>query len=168
MTLFIPLVIVALIAYALIRRIDPYDAFVQGAAEALPNLAKILPNIAAILCAIVLFKGSGILHKLTDAITGPAERIGIPPEIVPLLLLRPLSGSGSLSMLSEILNEYGTDSFIGLCASVCVGSTETILYVIPLYCGTNGIKRTRYSFAAAIVSGIVGVFTGIILVRILF
>lgn len=168
MTLFVPIIIAALIVYASIKRIDLYDAFVEGAAQALPNLVRILPNMAAILTAIVLFKGSGMLNKLTSLIAPVSEGVGIPSPIMPLLLLRPLSGSGSISLLWEILDQYGADSLIGVSASVCVGSTETILYVIPLYCGSYGIKHTRYAFAAAFISGVVGIFTGLTLVRLLF
>ncbi len=167
MTLIVPFFVLSLILCALIRHIDPFDAFVEGAAAAFPMLRKLLPNMAAILACITLFSGSGMLDRLTAFFYSPAKFVGIPPEIVHLLLMRPLSGSGSLSILSDILLRYGADSYIGLCSSVCVGSTETILYVIPLYCSTNGIKQTRYALVAAIFSGLVGIFTGIFFVRLL-
>lgn len=165
MTLIVPVLIVFLFTYAFFRHIDPFEVFVEGASDAIPMLKKLLPNMAAILAGITLFGGSGALAALTHLLATPAKAIGIPSETVHLLLMRPLSGSGSLAILSDILNRYGADSYIGLCASVSVGSTETILYTIPLYCGTFGIKRTRYAFAAAIISGIVGVISGIFFIR---
>ena len=167
MNWLLPVITILLLFIALIRRVDPYSAFIEGAAEAIPTLVRILPNLAAIMIAVSVFKGSGALDALTKLAAPAAQALGIPPEIVHLLLLRPFSGSASLGILSDILSEYGADSFIGNAASVCVGSTETIVYVITLYCGSVGITRTRHAFTAAIVSGAVGVLTGIAMVRLL-
>ncbi len=167
MTYIVPSLILLLFLYAAIKHTDPFDAFIEGAKEAIPLLMRLIPNMAAILAAITLFSGSGALDVLTSLLRAPSAYIGVPPEIVHLLLMRPLSGSASLGILSDILIRYGPDSFVGLCASVCVGSTETVLYVIPMYCGTYGIRHTRYIMPAALVSGFVGIIIGILLVRIM-
>lgn len=165
MSCVVPILVLLLVFYALIKRVDPYSAFIKGASDALPSLLRILPNISAVLVAISVFRCSGVMELIQSRLSPLFSAVGIPSELTHLILLRPLSGSGTLSLLSELLMEYGPDTFIGLCASVCVGSIETIVYVISLYCGSVGITKTRYAFPAAIISGIVGIFSGILFVR---
>ena len=118
----IPILVAALLAYALIRRVNPYEAFIRGAADAVPTLLRVLPALAAMLGAITLLRGCGALDALGNWLSPVFEKIGIPSELTPLILLRPFSGSASLALLGDTLTRYGADSFIGRAASVCVGN----------------------------------------------
>ena len=146
----IPILVAALLAYALIRRVNPYEAFIRGAVDAVPTLLRVLPALAAMLGAITLLRGCGALDALGN-----------------WLLLRPFSGSASLALLGDTLTRYGADSFVGRAASVCVGSTETIFYTLALYCGSVGISKTRHALPAALAGCTAGVVSGILLVRIM-
>ena len=146
----IPILVAALLAYALIRRVNPYEAFIRGAADAVPTLLRVLPALAAMLGAITLLRGCGALDALGNWLSPVFEKIGIPSELTPLILLRPFSGSASLALLGDTLTRYGADSFVGRAASVCVGSTETIFYTLALYCGSVGISKTRHALPAAL------------------
>ena len=151
----IPILIAALLAYALIRRVNPYEAFIRGAADAVPTLLRVLPALAA------------MLDALGNWLSPVFEKIGIPSELTPLILLRPFSGSASLALLGDTLTRYGADSFVGRAASVCVGSTETIFYTLALYCGSVGISKPRHALPAALAGCTAGVVSGILLVRIM-
>lgn len=162
----IPILVAALLAYALIRRVNPYEAFIRGAADAVPTLLRVLPALAAMLGAITLLRGCGAL-TLSAIGFRRFRKIGIPSELTPLILLRPFSGSASLALLGDTLTRYGADSFVGRAASVCVGSTETIFYTLALYCGSVGISKTRHALPAALAGCTAGVVSGILLVRIM-
>ena len=109
----IPILVAALLAYALIRRVNPYEAFIRGAADAVPTLLRVLPALAAMLGAITLLRGCGALDALGNWLSPVFEKIGIPSELTPLILLRPFSGSASLALLGDTLTRYGADSFVG-------------------------------------------------------
>ena len=164
----VPMAVAALLLYAAIKKVDCYAAFTEGAADALPTLIKLLPNLAAMLAAIAIFRASGAADLLARLFAPLLGAVCIPSELAGLLILRPLSGSGALAMLTDLLREHGPDSFIGLAASVCVGSTETIFYTLTVYCAAAGIRKARYAPAAALLSGLVGAISGIALVRLMF
>lgn len=159
----IPALIAVLLVYALIKKVNVYKAFIEGVGESARSLFSLLPYLAAMLTAISLLKGSGALSFFTDLISPLAERIGVKAPLVPLIALRPFSGSGSLAMLKEILTEYGADSPLGREASVIVGSTETVFYTVSVYFGAVGITKTRQAIPAAIISGLVGTAVGLAL-----
>ena len=151
MSYILPLMILGLIIYALIKRVDVYSAFTEGAAEALPMLIKILPYMAGMLAAIQALNA-----------------MGLPAELAPLFILRPFSGSAALSLLGDVLTTYGPDTFTGVAASIMLGSTETIFYTIALYFGTVGIRRTRAALPAALISSVIGTAAAIVLAQGLF
>ncbi|MBR0134958.1 MAG: spore maturation protein [Clostridia bacterium] len=161
--LIMPVAVFALIVYALIRRVNVYKAFVEGAAEALPRLLSILPYLAAMLAAIEIFRGSGALDAVVKLVGPALESVGLPAGTAPLILLRPFSGSASLVLLKDILTEHGPDSPAGRTASVILGSTETVFYTVSVYFGSVGVTRTRHSIPAALISGIVGTAAGALL-----
>lgn len=154
--IIIPLFIVLLLVYALIKRVDVYGAFVEGAREAFPLLLKILPYIAAMLISIRIMRVSGFTDLLVSLFSPLFRLLGVPAELTPLMVLRPFSGSGALALLSDVYAEYGADTFIGLSASVVLGSTETIFYTIPLYFGSVNILKMRYALPAGIIITILG------------
>ncbi|MBR3381476.1 MAG: spore maturation protein [Clostridia bacterium] len=164
--LAIPLLICALIIFALMKKVNIYKAFTRGAKEALPRLFSMLPYLAAMLCAIEVFRSSGALGLLTRALSPAAEGIGLPPELLPVILLRPFSGSAALALLKDTLTEHGADGYVGRAASVIVGSTETVFYTVALYFGAVNVTRTRHAIPAALIAGAVGAAAGLLLAKI--
>lgn len=165
--LAVPVGIFVLLAYALVKKVNIYKAFVEGAAAALPQLVSILPSLAAMLSAIEMLRSSGALTLAVRLLSPVSEKLGVPAELVPLILLRPFSGSASLAMLKDTLLSCGADGFTGRAASVVVGSTETIFYTTAVYFGAVGVTKTRQSIPAALISGAVGTAVGLALVRIM-
>ena len=166
MSYILPLMILGLIIYALIKRVDIYSAFTEGAAEALPMLIRILPYMAGMLAAIQALRAS--LEWLLGALSPAFNAMGLPAELAPLFILRPFSGSAALSLLGDVLTTYGPDTFTGVAASIMLGSTETIFYTIALYFGTVGIRRTRAALPAALISSVIGTAAAIVLAQGLF
>ena len=153
----------ALFIYALIKKVNVYKAFAAGAADALPQLINVLPYLAAMLTAIEALRSSGVLSYLIGFLRPAALRVGLDPELLPILLLRPFSGSATLAILKDTLTNVGADSAAGRAASVVVGSTETVFYTVALYFGSVGVTKTRQAIPAALISGAVGVIVGLLL-----
>ena len=156
MSYIMPAMILLLLGYALYKRVNVYEAFTRGAQEALPLLVQVLPFMAAMLIAMNLFRSSGALSAVIRWIEPFLSRIGIPVELVPLLVLRPFSGSAAIALLQDVFTNHGVDSFAGLAASLMLGSTETIFYTVALYFGSIGVRKTRVTIAVALLSGVVG------------
>ena len=165
--LFIPAILTVVIAYGLYKKAPIYDYFVLGAKDGLKTAVEILPFIIAIFIGIEAITSSGAMDFF-EKILGPVFNIfGIPSDLISLILLRPVSGSGSLVLIEHIMDECGTDSFIGRCASVMVGSCETVFYVLALYFGVTAVKNMRHAFAAGIIGYIVGIFASVYICRIM-
>lgn len=164
----IPLLLAGAALYALGRRVDVFSALTTGAGEGLSVILRILPPLVALLTAVYMLRASGALTLLTQALTPVLTRIGIPPETVSLLLIRPVSGSGALAVGSEIMQTYGPDSTIGRTAAVMLGSTETTFYTIAVYYGAAGIHRTRHTILAALAADVTGFLAAAWTVRWLF
>lgn len=164
----IPLLLAGAALYALGRRVDVFSALTTGAGEGLSVILRILPPLVALLTAVYMLLASGALTLLTQALTPVLTWIGIPPETVSLLLIRPVSGSGALAVGSEIMQTYGPDSTIGRTAAVMLGSTETTFYTIAVYYGAAGIRRTRHTIPAALAADVTGFLAAAWTVRWLF
>ena len=156
MSYIMPAMILLLLGYALYKRVNVYEAFTRGAQEALPLLVQVLPFMAAMMIAMNLFRSSGGLSAFIRCIEPLLSKLGIPAELVPLLVLRPFSGSAAIALLQDVFTNHGVDSFAGLAASLMVGSTETIFYTVALYFGSVGVRKTRITIAVALLSGVVG------------
>ena len=143
-------IIGGILIYAIYKKVPVFDEFLEGAAEGLHTVVKILPALLGLLFAIAIFKASGALDLLTYAIKPVLSKLGVPVEVVPLALLRPVSGSGSLAIVSDIFNSVGPDSFAGRCASVMMGSTETTFYTIAVYFGAAKVKKISYTPVASL------------------
>lgn len=167
-SLVIPLVVGFVLLYALFRGTDVFSALTLGAKDGLKTVFSILPALVALLPGIYMLRASGALDSLAALLQPLLDRIGIPSETVPLMLLRPLSGSAALAVGSDIMSASGTDSFVGRCAAVMLGSTETTFYVIAVYFGAAGIKRSRHAIPAAIIADLTGFFTAVVFVKLLF
>jgi len=161
----VPVCIVAVVIYALCKRVNVYQAFVEGAAEAIPLLLKILPFMAAMLIAIELLRASGLLEDFTRWAAPVLEKLGLPAEVVPLVLLRPFSGSAATAMVSDIMANSGPDSFESYLAGILMGSSETIFYTLALYFGSVGVIKTRYTLPVALISMAAGVAASVLLAR---
>ena len=144
------------LAAGLCRRVPVYDAFIEGAQEGLGTARRILPALIAMLCAIRAFSACGLMDALAGLLSPVFAPLGIPKETLPLMLMRPLSGSGALAMLREVFALYGPDSRIGLLASVMMGSSETVFYTCGVYLAAAGVKRSRYTVPCALLSWLAG------------
>lgn len=166
--LAIPAVICIAAMLMLFGKKDYFSLFTAGAKEGLRTAASILPTLIALMIAINMLNASGILDAISNALSPLAERVGIPTEILPLLVTRPVSGGASTAAYSALLERYGADSFPALCASVIMGSTDTMLYVICLYFSSVGIRKTRYAIPTAVAVMIFSVFFSCLICRIWF
>lgn len=147
--LMIPAVIGFVAVYGLTKRCRIFEAFVEGAGEGLRVVARIAPSMLGIMLAMGMLRSSGALELLTELLSPVLALLGIPKQVTPLVLLRPISGSGSLSVFKGIIDAEGPDSFAGRVASVMQGSTETTFYTIALYYGVTRVKQQRHTLAAA-------------------
>ena len=163
----VPLLLLGCAAYGLHRKIDVYAALTAGAESALGVAARILPSMAALFCAIYMLRASGALELLTAFLSPLTGWLGLPAETTALMLIRPLSGSGALAAGSELMAQYGPDSYIGRVAAVMLGSTETTFYTVAVYFGAAGISKTRYTIPAALAADLAGFFFSALSVRLL-
>jgi len=154
--IMLPLFMLSCLAAGWIRRVPLYDVFLKGAKEGLNVAKEILPSMIAMLCAVRAFSACGLLDQLCGALEPVSALMGLPRETMPLMLLRPLSGSGSLAMLREILSQYGPDSRAGMTACVMMGSSETIFYTCGIYLSAAGVKKSRHTIPCALLSWLAG------------
>ena len=158
----IPIVIVIIIIYGILDKKKIYDIFVDGAREGMGIVIKIFPTLLGIFLAVGVLRSSGLLELITNGLSFFTNKIGLPSEVVPLALLRPISGSASLAVATDIMTRYGVDSKIGLIASTIMGSTETTFYTIAVYTSSVGVKKIRFVLATALIADFVGMMTSVI------
>lgn len=168
LTMLAPLLLLAVALWGLIRRVDVYDALATGAGEGLSVLIRIAPPLVALLTAVYMLRASGALELAARALGPLLETLGIPPETVGLLLIRPVSGSAALGVGAELISSYGPDSLIGRTAAVMLGSTETTFYTVAVYFGAAGIVRTRHAVPAALCADAAGFLAAAWATRLLF
>ena len=159
----VPVLMLLLLGTAGWKRLPMYDLFVRGAKDGLKTAVDILPNLAAMLCAISLLQSSGLMETLCSLASPLAGLLGLPRETLPLVLLRPVSGSASLAMLEHLMEQHGADSRIGLIASVIMGSSETIFYTVCVYMSAIGEKKTGYAIPCALAGMLAGTWAAGIL-----
>ena len=164
----VPVLLAFVALFGLGRRVNVYDALTQGAREGLTILAGILPSLVGLLTAVYMLRASGAMDLLGGLLAPVLARLGIPPETVGLLFVRPVSGSGALAIGSELMAAYGPDSYIGRVAAVMLGSTETTFYTIAVYFGSAGIRKTRYAIPAALLADLASFMAAAFAVRLLF
>ena len=165
--LVVPVLLCFTACYALGKRVDVYTALTRGAEEGLNVLVHILPSLIALLTAVYMFRASGAMEYLGALLAPALERVGIPPEVAPLLFIRPISGSGALAVGSEIMDSYDVDSYVGRVAAVMLGSSETTFYTVAVYYGAAGITKTRYTIPAALCADAVMFLASAFFVRLL-
>ena len=157
----IPVLLVGIPLVGMIRRIKVYDVFIDGAKEGFQVAVRIIPFLVGILVAIGMFRASGAMDMLTNALRPMLSATRFPPEIFPLVILRTLSGSGSLALTTDIVKQFGPDSFIARTAATIYGGSETTFYVLAVYFGAVGVKHTRHAVPAALVGDVVAAIVGV-------
>ena len=163
----IPIIILLIIVYGLIEKNKVYDTFLDGAKEGTDIVFKMFPTLLGIFIAIGALRSSGLIGAIIKLIEPFTNLLKIPSQIMPLALLRPISGSASMAVAVDIMKNYGVDSFIGLVTSTIMGSTETTFYTIAIYTACVKIKKTRGILFAALCADIAGMFASVVIWRIL-
>jgi spore maturation protein B len=166
--LAIPLLVVIILLFGVVKKIKLYEAFIEGAKEGFQVGVRIIPYLVAMLIAIGIFRTSGAMEILSSLVSPLTNLIGMPSETLPMALIRPLSGSGALGVMSEAINAYGPDSLIGRMVAVMMGSGETTFYVLAVYFGSVGISRTRQAVPAGLIADGVSIVMSIWIVRFIF
>jgi spore maturation protein B len=164
----IPVFLAAVPAYGLLKGVKVYESFVEGAKGGFQTAIRIIPYLVAILVAVGMLRGAGAIDMLANWAGPVLRRIGFPVEILPLAIMRPLSGSGSMGIVTELLKTHGPDSFIGRLAASAYGSTETTFYVLAVYFGSVGIKKTRHAVIAGLTADIISLVAAIVICRFMF
>ena len=157
--LLIPALMLAVSCAAMAGKRDVYSLLISGAEEGLHTVLRILPALIILLTAVHMLRASGAMDLLATALSPACAWLGIPPETVPLILIRPISGSAALAIGSELMAAHGVNSEIGRTAAIMLGSTETTFYTVSVYFGAAGIKRTRYTIPAALIADLTGFLT---------
>ncbi|MBQ7504935.1 MAG: spore maturation protein [Ruminococcus sp.] len=165
MEFIMPLFIAVVAVFGLIKKVPLFDAFVAGAKDGIRILVKIAPTIVGLIVAVDMLKASGFTDMICQTVTPLADWLGFPKEIVPMVLLRPISGGGSTALLTNIYKDFGPDSFAGKVASVLAGSTETTFYAIAVYFGSVKVKKTRHTLIAALSADLTAAITAVLSVR---
>lgn len=167
-TLTVPLVMWVILGFATIKRVKVYESFVGGAKGGFEVAVKIIPFLVGVLTAIAMFRASGAMEWVVALLTPLTNWLGMPAETLPLALLRPLSGSGSVALATELMQTHGPDSFIGKLSAVMYGSTETTFYVIALYFGSVGIRKTRHALLAGLLADAAGIIAAVWICRMVY
>lgn len=165
---FIPLLIGIILLYGTYKRVPTYESFVEGGKEGIKIAVSIIPFLVGMLVAISIFRASGALDALMNWLRPLMKSMGVPAEIVPLLIIRPISGTAALGMTSDLIAVYGPDSFIGRLASVLQGSTDTTFYVLTVYFGAVGIKKMGDALKVGLLADVVGIIVSILIVGLIF
>ncbi len=163
----IPAIILIIVLVAYFKGVPVFDVFVEGAKEGAKTAFEILPVMVGILAAVSILNASGLIGILTNLLKGPAQLVGIPVETIPILLIRPFSGSASLGLFNDQIKTYGADGYLGRALSTIMGSSETVLYTLALYFGATSVKNTRHAVVASLLSSYAGMLAAIYICRIL-
>lgn len=167
-SLIIPLMVLFIIIYGIIKKVNIYDEFLVGSTESFGMILKIFPCLLAMILGINIFLKCGIIDLLSDLLEPIFSYIKIPIQALPMMIMRPISGTSTLAILNNLLIDFGPDSIIGTLGSIIQGSTDTTFYVITLYFGSIGIKKIRYALWAGLFADLIGITASIIITNILF
>jgi spore maturation protein B len=164
----IPLFLVAIPLYGLFKGVKVYECFVEGAKEGFQVAIRIIPYLVAILVAVGMLRGAGAIDLLARWLDPVLRFVGMPSEILPLALMRPLSGSGSMGIVTELIKTHGPDSFMARLAATAYGSTETTFYVLAVYFGSVSIKKTRHAVLAGLSADVASLAASLLICRLVF
>ncbi len=152
----IPLLLLGITTWGISYRVPIYESFVEGAKEGWQTSLRLLPYLVGMLVSIQVFQHTGALQRLIMVLSPLTDWLGFPKEVLPLALMKPISGSGSLALLTQVLETYGPDSFPGRLAATLMGSTETTLYVLTVYAGSIGLKKTKHTLITSLIADFAG------------
>ena len=164
----IPLLVLLIVAHGWYKKVKVYEVFTEGAKEGFNVAVRIIPYLVAILVAIGAFRSSGAMDLLTDLLAPLVGWFGMPGEVIPMALMRPLSGSGAIGIVSELINTYGPDSIPARMAAIMEGSTETTFYILAVYFGSVGVTKTRHALPAALTADLAGIIAAVVVTQIVF
>lgn len=164
----IPCFLLIVLVAATWKRVPTYETFVEGGKDGVKMAFSLLPFLVGMIVAISILRSSGALDAFIQLISPVLIFIGIPPEIIPLAMVRPISGTAALGMTTELIGTYGPDSFIGRLASTMQGSTDTTLYILTIYFGAVGIRKMRYALKVGLLADLVGIIASVIIVTLIF
>jgi len=168
MELVMPIVIAFVMSYALVKKVNVFEAFTDGARDGIKTLFNIAPTLIGLIVSVSMLKASGALTAVCDALSPLFSKIGFPSELLPMTILRPVSGGGSTALLNQVLRTSGPDSFVGRCASVIAGSTETTFYAITMYYGAVGIKKIRHTLFASLMADFTAAVIAVVSVKLFY
>lgn len=163
--LIIPFLVFYIVGYGLLMKVPVYDSFIRGAGDGLKTVARLVPTLIGLMIATGVLRASGALDMMASLLEGAASRLAFPAALVPLAFLRMFSSSAATGLLLDIYKEYGTDSGVGLIASLMMCCTETIFYTMSVYFMTAGIKKTRHTLSGALLSTFAGIAASVLLAR---
>jgi len=166
--LSIPFLLAVFPLYAILHRVKVYEEFVEGAKEGFDVALRIIPYLVTILVAIGMFRAAGGIELLSKGLSPVMTAVGFPPELLPMVLMRPLSGSGTLGLFAELVKQYGPDTLISRMGGTIYGSTETTFYVLAVYFGSVGIRRSRHALLAGLTADLTGVIASVIICKVMF
>lgn len=167
MSFIIPVIVVTFAVIGIVRKVPVFEVFCEGALKGLKTILSIAPTLMGLITAVTMLRESGAIDAMTDFISPFAEKLGFPAEIVPVAILRPVSGGGSTALLIDIFERLGPDSFAGKIVSVMAGSTETTFYAITVYYGSVGVKKIRHTLIAGLAADLTAVIFSVLTVRLL-
>lgn len=162
-----PMVILIILLFAILEKKKSFDTFLKGASEGVKISLKIFPTLLGLFVAISLLRNSGLIDFIINIISPVLEIIKIPKEIMPIAILRPISGSASIAVATDIMKNYGVDTYIGLIVSTIMGSTETTIYTISVYSSSVGINKTRFVLLVALIADVIGMIASVVVCRIM-
>lgn len=161
----VPFIILSILWYGLHKKVKVYEAFMEGAGDGISTMFRIFPALLGLIVSITMLRTSGAFELLARMLSPVTNKIGLPSPLIPLMLMRPISGSGAMAVITDIFENFSPDSFTGLCASVMMGSTETTFYTISVYYGAVGITKIRHTAKAALIADLVGMIGSVLAVR---
>lgn len=164
----IPFILLSIPLFGVIKKVKVYESFTDGAKEGFQTAIRIIPFLVAMLVAIGVFRASGAMDYLVDLASPITRLIGMPGEVLPMAIMRPLSGGGANGVMTEIINTHGADSLYGRMVSIMQGSTETTFYVLAVYFGSVAIKKTRHALPVGLIADAVGLVTAVLVARLMF
>ena len=168
MHLVMPLIIAFVMIYGLVKKVDVFAAFSKGAKDGVITIYNIAPALVGLIVSVTMLKESSALVHLTNLLKPVTDVLHFPKELLPMALLRPVSGSGSTALLNQVLRDFGPDSFLGRCASVIAGSTETTFYAITMYFGSVKVKKIRHTLFSALLADFTAAVVGVMSVYLFF
>lgn len=164
----LPAIIIVILTVALFKKVPLYETFTDGAKDGFKVAVNIIPYLVAIIVGISMFRASGAIDMLGQALSGILNALKVPPEVLPVMIVRPLSGSAALGVFSDIAHTLGPDSYATKLAAVMIGSSETTFYVLAVYFGAIGISKIRYALIVGLLADIIGFAAAILVCRCMF